>query len=162
MENKFAWQGSREEVIAYNQQLILRYPWLLPRHHKTGKVFSDYDFTWTLLDDMPDGWRAAFGEEMCGKIQKLLEKTDYVNKYEVLEIKEKYGSLRWYDNGCPREIYDEMEDIRWGYEEKSTHICINCGAPATKISRGWISPWCDECASQFRLKKFMPIEEFYK
>lgn len=162
MENKFDWEGPREKVIAYNKQLILRYPWLLPRNYKDDKPLTGYDFTWTELNDMPNGWRAAFGEEMCAKIHELLKRANYVDKYRIVQIKEKFGELRWYDNGCPREIYDEMENIRWEYEDKSTHTCINCGKPATKISRGWISPWCDECAATFRLRKFVPIEEFYK
>ena len=59
-----------------------------------------------------------------------------------MQIKEKYGSLRWYDSGGNIEI---MREIIPKYEEESLHTCICCGKLATKISKGWISPYCDKC-----------------
>lgn len=46
----------------YNKQLVEKYPFLLPRNRWTGKVQEDYDYSYTELDGMPDGWRKAFGE----------------------------------------------------------------------------------------------------
>ena len=39
-----------------NQKLIERFPFLIPRNHWTGKVPEDYDYSYTELDSMPDGW----------------------------------------------------------------------------------------------------------
>lgn len=47
-----------------NQELIERFPFLIPRNRWTGKVPEDYDYSYTELDSMPDGWRKAFGEQM--------------------------------------------------------------------------------------------------
>ncbi len=44
-----------------NQKLIERFPFLIPRNRWTGKVPEDYDYSYTELDSMPDGWRKAFG-----------------------------------------------------------------------------------------------------
>jgi hypothetical protein len=48
--------------------------------------------------------------------------------------------LRWYDNGCTEEGYKVIKK----YARLSEVTCIRCGQPATKISSGWISPYCDE------------------
>ena len=55
-----------------NQKLIERFPFLMPRNRWTGKVPEDYDYSYTELDSMPDGWRKAFGEQMCEDIREEL------------------------------------------------------------------------------------------
>ena len=57
----------------HNRWLCMKYPWLLPRNRWTDKEIEDYDYSWTELDAMPEGWREAFGEQMCEEIQKVLE-----------------------------------------------------------------------------------------
>lgn len=54
------------------------------------------------------------------------------------------NSLRWYDNGSPNGCVYKIIDK---YEAISYHTCINCGAPAKYISKGWISPYCENCIS---------------
>lgn len=98
--------------------------------------------TYTELDHMPDGWRKAFGIQMCKEIKKELIKCNYLYKYRIMQIKEKFGTLRWYDNGSPEGCVNNVIDK---YEDISYHTCIVCGKPATKISKGWISPYCDNC-----------------
>lgn len=128
-----------------NKKLCKRYPFIALRNWRTDEPF--YDFTY--LDDMPTGWRKAFGKDMCEEIRRVLVKANYLNKYRVLQVKEKYGSLRWYDGCVPLSISRELQDVIDKYEEMSVRTCIRCGRPATKISLGWISPWCDECAEKF-------------
>ena len=55
-----------------NQKMIERFPFLIPRNRWTGKVPEDYDYSYTELDSMPDGWRKAFGEQMCEDIREEL------------------------------------------------------------------------------------------
>lgn len=40
---------------------------------------------------------------------------------------------------------------------------ICCGKPATQITTGWISPYCDDCIPQYEGEPFrtIPIEEYY-
>ena len=38
----------------------------------------------------------------------------------------------------------EVYEIIKKYENLSRNTCISCGEPATKISDGWISPFCDK------------------
>ena len=74
---------------------------------------------------------------------------------ELLEIKEKFGGLRWYDNVSTKKVSEIINK----YEYISMKTCIVCGEPATYISNGWISPYCDKHIDN---KDYAtPIEKFY-
>ena len=96
--------------------------------------------TYTELDAMDDGWRKAFGIQMCEEIKAQLKKERYLYKYRITQIKEKFGRLEWYDEGHSPEVGEIIEK----YGELSYNTCIVCGEPATKITCGWICPYCDE------------------
>lgn len=142
-----------------NKKLIERYPFLLPRHRLTGVCPTDYDFRYTELDAMPDGWRIAFGEDICKEIMEELILKDCVDTYRIMQIKEKYGELRWYSQGGTERIYKEIVPK---YEKLSMRTCIKCGQPATLISTGWIAPWCNMCADKFSHDYYVGIDEFYE
>jgi len=147
--------------VEYNKQLIAKYPWLIPTNVFSGKKITqcmgedgeegfwpgsptdhpEYDYEYTTFDEMPEGWRIAFGEQMCEEIHQELVKNNLVDKYRVNQIKEKYGTLRWYGSNSTEEI----DKIISKYEHISAHTCIKCGAPAKWRSTGWIIPFCDEC-----------------
>ena len=142
--------------MKYNK-LCKRYPFLVIRHWRTDKPI---EYPYTYLDDMPDGWRRAFGTQMCEEIRKVLIKGRYLYDYRIVQVKEKYGGLRWYDGYVPSSIYHEFQDIINKYEELSYRTCICCGRPATKISQDWISPFCDRCAGKLNERiKFKEIEQ---
>ena len=147
--------------VEINRGLIDKFPFLIPRNIWTDELIDDYDYTYTLLDEMPIGWYKAFGVTMCEELAEKLKKADFLYDYRVVEIKEKYGELRWYDNGVPKKIYGEVSKIIDKYTELSRRTCVKCGNPATKISKGWISPWCDRCASHIKNKEnFIDINEW--
>lgn len=153
----------------YNRQLCEKYPFLIPSNRWTGRritegagfwfrepeVIPEYDYERTELDLMPDGWRIAFGEALCQELKEELERAGALDTYRITDIKEKYGSLRWYDNGNTREGYQ----IIGKYTGLSKRICIICGKPATRITTGWISPYCDVCCAPE--ERSIPIEEYY-
>lgn len=125
--------------IEENKLLVKEYPFLLPRNRFTDKVPTDYNYTYTELDDMPEGWRIAFGEKLCAELKEALGEKN-INNYRITQIKEKYGTLRWYDKANTKAGYNVLHK----YESLSAVTCIECGKPATKITRGWVSPYCDE------------------
>ena len=46
---------------------------------------------------------------------------------------------------CPlSDVYKEFRD-RETEHKLSAYTCICCGKPATRITLGWISPFCDDC-----------------
>lgn len=96
--------------------------------------------TYTELDAMESGWRKVFGIQMCEELKAQLKKDKHLYKYRITQIKEKFGYLHWYDNGASKEVYDIISK----YEDISWNTCIVCGKPSTRISSGWICPYCDE------------------
>lgn len=142
-----------------NKELLKKYPFLRLRNLMTGKYDRSTKVTW--LDGMPGGWRKAFGEPMMEELANALKGEELL----ITQVKEKFGGLRFYCQGASREVYDIISK----YERMSYYICISCGKPATKISMGWISPYCDQCALELNQKldkdlkvDFVPIEEYYK
>lgn len=140
-----------------NRALCERFPFLIPSNRWSGKRITEaadggfwpgapekipeYDYEYTELDAMPDGWRKAFGEQMCQEIMDELVAHDMVDRYRIMQVKEKYGSCRWYDNGFTQHGYEIIRKYEW----LSAKTCIVCGKPATRRTRGWICPYCDEC-----------------
>lgn len=99
--------------------------------------------SYTELDAMDAGWRKAFGIQMCKEIKAELKKHKFLYKYRIVQIKEKWGYLHWYDGGTPKD--SKIYDIIRKYEQISAKTCVVCGKPATKITKGWIYPYCDDC-----------------
>lgn len=99
---------------------------------------------YTELDSMDKGWREAFGIDFCKELRKALIRTGgykLLFGFRILQIKEKYGRLEVYCIG----YNDEINKVISKYSKLSEKTCIRCGKPATWISKGWISPYCDDC-----------------
>jgi len=137
-----------------NKQLCEQYPFLLPRNIWTDEIPKDFDYSYTELDAMPDGWRKAFGLQMCKELKQELIKINKMDEFRIVQIKEKFGELRFYTNWTTNEI----EAIINKYTELSRKTCINCGKPATVITTGWISPFCNDCIKDIN-DNYEPIEE---
>lgn len=130
-----------------NKALVERYPFLLPRNVFSDEVNKDYNYMFTELDCMPKGWKKAFGYLLCEDIRNALINANMLDEYRILQVKEKYGTLRWYDNGATEEIYDIISK----YEHISEFCCITCGKLNVPIfNHGWISPQCHNCFKTFR------------
>ena len=108
---------------------------------------------------MPSGWKKAFGLQMCEEIkQELLKTKGLIFKYRITQIKEKFGGLRWYDQNTTNEILSIIAK----YEDLSYKTCISCGKPATKISKGWISPYCDDCIGNHEYMLIENMNDYYE
>ena len=149
-----------EEIKQKNKELLEKYPWLYPVSEYTGKPLENYDYSFTWMDDIPLGWNIAFGKQMVEELGALLEKYNYQDEYSICQIKEKFGGLRWYDNGFPTEGYEEYKEWLDKYEELSFKTCIDCGKPAKYFTRGWITPIFEDCAKEYGYteKQLSPIE----
>lgn len=136
----------------HKRWLLMEYPWLrMEEDEAINYLDIEEDKIYTYIDCAPEGW-AKLCEDLCAELKVILEKANYTEDYKLAQVKEKYGSLRWYDNGVPNIIWEEYSKIIRKYEELSFRTCCICGAPATKISRGWICPFCDKCAEKFNGK----------
>lgn len=136
-----------------NYDLCQRYPFLIPRPMwSNGEIPEDYDYSRTFLDHMPFGWSIAFGEIMCEEIRDELIRVNYLDKYRVLQVKEKYGTLRWYDAGAPTD--SRIHDIIMKWEHISWYVCSRCGEiREMKESTGyWVETICSTCLSKLKEK----------
>lgn len=59
----------------------------------------------------------------------------------VIQVKEKYGTLRFYVGSAPREYFDAIEAA----ESESGLTCERCGEPGKlRMDLSWIKTSCDE------------------
>ena len=149
----------KKKLLMENKWLCKRYPFLIPRNHWTGvKVWDGKNkgtwryarpYSFTELDTMPRGWAKAFGIKLCEELREELIKYNYLNKYRILDIKEKYGMLCWYDTGYPAD--SKVDEIIQFYEDLSAYTCIRCGRPGEIVNNnGWYEPLCDKCREEVK------------
>lgn len=88
------------------------------------------------------GWKHLY-EPVIKAVNKWNEEhKDEEFPMEIMQIKEKYGTLRIYLNFYTDEINDMIDKA----EEESYHTCEICGKRIDgPIDIGWIYPMCEEC-----------------
>ena len=113
--------------------------------------------------DCADGW-APFIEKLMTDIERVLEGLDEADSkdigFEVHQIKEKFGGLRFYAEAAvpkPRELspglsdaVDRINELIAEAESNSFTICEKCGEPGElrMEGRSWIRTLCDEHAEE--------------
>jgi hypothetical protein len=139
-----------------NKKLIKRYPFITPVDwYGKPMLPRRHGYMFTAWDDIPEGWRKAFGKYLAEDIDKAL-KADGINPrdFHFGQIKEKYGSLRMYANMSA----DNVDRVIDTYSQISENVCIMCGRPdVSVINTGWISPVCKQCYYKSRRK--VPYEK---
>ena len=75
-------------------------------------------------------------------IQELIEKCIEADwDMNILQVKEKFGGLRFYIGGAPNEVHDIIEE----YQNKSYETCEVCGKKGKlRSERPWMLTLCDE------------------
>lgn len=92
--------------------------------------------------NIPSGWWIRFGETFLEDLKEVLSEYDCLEKAEVGDVKEKYGSLTFDLNRGPK----KWEKHRTAWEYISEHTCVKCGRfPVKMRDDGWMLPWCDDC-----------------
>jgi hypothetical protein len=80
------------------------------------------------------GWVPLL-DELCAKLEPLCQDPCT----HAVQIKEKFGGLRFYlSRGC-REVYDLIAEA----EKKAAKTCEKCGEPGAPRSGSWIKTLCD-------------------
>ena len=106
------------------------------------------------LNIMYDGWVNSFIPRLKDELFDLLG--SYVEQFNVLETKEKFGSLRVYwsfdldglqDEYVEdvEELYEKIEGLLRKYADISSKTCIICGELGVMRDDYWMTPWCDKC-----------------
>lgn len=138
----------KEFTQEYRQNLIQKYPWIAvhDNYYKDAKdaIWAEY---------MPQGWWWSFGEQMCEELDQLIHKYNMEEFYFITQVKEKFGELRWYDEGFATEGWDEYNEWLSKYESLSWNTCAICGEPATYTESPWVLPVCEHCKSDKARKR---------
>ena len=106
------------------------------------------------------GWNLIV-EELLGKIEAhLAEKyaaghRDPDHLFAVDQIKEKFGTLRFYASCADDTIYNWIDEA----ERKSSYTCEKCSKPASLHCRKgffWIHTFCPEHAAEYDYEPYNP------
>lgn len=121
----------------------------------TANLISKYPILYRGVDKPLTESLMAFGFEVgdgwFDLLDRLSAKIEAYNHehpeepIEALQVKEKFGGLRFYTTF----YVPEVEDFITEAEEEADDTCEKCGArPAEARGGGWIVTLCDECASE--------------
>jgi hypothetical protein len=91
-----------------------------------------------------EGWWPII-ESLCGQIQSYTdwnntnrETRPVVPQTVVMQVKEKFGGLRFYYDGGDEAVAGMVRMA----EAWADHSCEECGAPGTSGGKGWIRTLC--------------------
>ena len=132
--------------VLKNMMLCAKYPFL----HKKG-TFKE---TW--YDDIPEGWRNTFGEQLCKDLKEAIKeaKKEYKKELHIraktshvfilLGIDVVKGSLEF--NGF---IHPIIRKVLLKYKNLSKAYCLYCGQPVRYKMEGTEEYLCKNCAKNF-------------
>jgi hypothetical protein len=86
-----------------------------------------------------DGWF-----DILLDLSVKLEAMDGITSTHVVQVKEKFGGLRFYVSSATEEMYRAINEA----ESASYEICEACGEPGTIRNTGWVQTLCDEHAEE--------------
>lgn len=110
-----------------------------------------------------DGWepsirKAAEKLEPLFIIAKETDPKGYeAGYYRTVQLKEKFGTGRWYLSGGT----DEMQDIVSNWENETEHICETCGKLGSLRGRGWYYTACIDHTKKQDLESLEIVENAY-
>ncbi len=87
---------------------------------------------------LPDGWRGIALRLHLGIVRIHPE-------YRIVQVKEKFGTMRYYLDSYPTDVRDELDLLIRGAEAESAVTCQNCGEPGVSREHGYVATLCDEC-----------------
>ena len=124
----------REEL---DRQLCEKYPLIFADRNKS---MMESCMFWGF--EHGDGWYQII-DGLCANIQHHIDwknkQGEKVPQVVAQQVKEKFGTLRFYYNGGD-DVIDGM--VRMA-ESWSAVACEECGAPGTQNSQGWIKTLCE-------------------
>ena len=90
-----------------------------------------------------DGWYNIL-DALCANIQAYVNNTKTI-QVEATQVKEKYGSLRFYTN-FSNDYVDALVDMA---ESMSSRTCETCGNAGTPNEDGWVKTLCQPCRKEY-------------
>ena len=124
------------------------------REELDNKLFTDFPLLYNKYDDLKnscmsfgfecgDGWYELI-RELSEKLVRLIKMTEMdleLPNPKATQVKEKYGSLRFYMSWST----DAMEEVIREYEERSEKTCEVCGKEGSiDYKQKWLSCRCQQ------------------
>ena len=150
--NNYDKLSSDQKMVAH-KQIIKEYPFMKQFDGKGHKLNSSW------LGAIPIGWRISFFKDFLDELKTELIKYNFLYKYAVLDVKEKFGAFRWYDYGHPSD--SRIDEIIKKYANLSDKTCIICGKSGkiTTVYEQFL-PLCKECKKHDKdIKKYIESKE---
>lgn len=126
-----------------DEKLVQAFPKLYKNRHG-----SEYDTCMAWGFETGDGWYELI-KECSEKLEVINDKIEDPEFHIVAEqVKEKFGTLRFYVGAVPSEYADEIYDAIRVAEDKSETTCEVCGEVGRIRGKGWVSTLCDKHADE--------------
>lgn len=91
-----------------------------------------------------DGWEPLI-RECSAKLEAINSKIENPDQWiRASQVKEKFGTLRFYLSSTPVEYADEADKIVDDAEEKSGVTCEVCGEPGDTYGGSWLQTVCEK------------------
>ena len=104
---------------------------------------------------LPMGWQSLF-LDLCDIIAMTLKhKKIDLSHFRLQQVKEKFGEMRiyWSFQG-PSEISNQIDEMVDTICHLSGRLCCQCGKPAQYQSKGWVCPYCHDCAVEWAKDRY--------
>ena len=121
------------------KQLLEKYPKIFRQH---TLPMTETCMCW--LFECGDGWYNLI-DTLCSLLQWDIDKNKHP-QIEAIQVKEKYGTLRFYTNGNNERQYGYINFA----EYLSAFICEECGSNNNVTqTEGWIVSLCPKCMKKY-------------
>jgi len=130
-----------------DELLCQKYPLIFANRHQP---MNETAMCWGF--DCGDGWFNIL-DQLCLNIQYYIEwknkKETVVEQVVADQVKEKFGTLRFYYSGGDEHIAGMVAMA----ESMSGVTCEDCGKPGRSRGFGWITTVCDEHAEERNIEE---------
>ena len=142
----------REEL---EQKLADEFPFMRKNENFQTETGYVHDLYGAFGMECGDGWYDVI-RGLCLDITDIYKKRNLKVAVKPLQIKEKYGSLRFYcdidaendvemDKELLDEICNEVFEAVSKWEDVSERTCELCGKDGERRGFGWVTTRCEEC-----------------
>jgi len=128
---------------AHTEQLYRECPILFGDHTKSMRETC---MCWGF--ECGDGWFDLIFT-LSRKIEAIVTKLPTEERPVAMQVKEKFGGLRFYMTSH----HDEIEKLISQAEYDSERTCETCGKPGTLHTDGWWRCLCDICEDAYQTKR---------
>lgn len=129
-----------KEQKKFAQKLFKEFPELF--RHKDNQMESLMSFG----VETSKGWH-----DIIYNLTRMVSEYSKAKKLdiEVVQVKEKFGGLRYYIHGGDEYIYNLISKA----EDETFKICEKCGKPGKLRTKGWYYTLCNKCQKERETNK---------